>query len=103
MDTTFEWAKKHVVPVYVVYDRPPDYPRGFIARRWYGSHRDRLVFKASDLESLRNKLRRRGLVKLWRHETDSSFIVESWIDPVSLLWLGAGFLSQLDVRQLDGV
>lgn len=72
-----------LLSVWTVYDHPPDYPQGFIARRWdvragevVPTH-DSL--KAEKLAPLRRQLANLGLVCLARQPGDDPAIVETWL------------------------
>jgi hypothetical protein len=73
---------------FCVYDHPIDYPNSYVARRWYtGSmvgntavipDRDEFIV-ASDLETIRNEMRKKGLTQVPRHVDDDPVILEIWI------------------------
>jgi hypothetical protein len=79
----WEASRRGVMTIWTVYERPTDYPDGFIARRFeVGGGKttatdDTLV--SNDLERLRQILARAGLIKLLRNERDEPQIVESWL------------------------
>ena len=78
-----EAAKRGVLTIWTVYKKPRDYPTGWIARMHDvdgavvkpTGH----VIKAVELEPIREKLARAGLVCIPRQEGDQRQIVESWI------------------------
>ena len=78
-----EAAKRGVLTIWTVYEKPRDYPTGWIARMHEvggavvkpTGH----VIKAVELEPIREKLARAGLVCIPRQEGDQRQIVESWI------------------------
>jgi len=74
-------ADLDVIEQWVVYDRPADYPTGFIARRWEITrgyvHWTADSIKGDTLQAVRRKLPR-GLVKLTRAPEDDPRIVEAW-------------------------
>jgi hypothetical protein len=78
-----EAAKRGALAIWTVYERPRDYPCGFIARRFevsgLGPKPTRQVIKCLELEPIRDKLERAGLVCMARQEGDEPQIVESWV------------------------
>ena len=68
--------------VWVIYDRPKDYPDGHIARLWTVTKDE---IKATEetvtgtLEHMRQVFAAKGLVHLDRMEGDDPIIVETWI------------------------
>jgi hypothetical protein len=78
-----EAAKRGRLSIWTVYERPLDYPAGFIARMFdvtpQGPKPTGHVIKCLDLEPIREKLTRAGLACLARQEGDEPQIVESWI------------------------
>jgi hypothetical protein len=69
--------------IWTVYEKPRDYPTGWIARMHevVGAvvKPTGYVIKAVELEPIREKLARAGLVCIPRQEDDEWEIVESWI------------------------
>jgi hypothetical protein len=78
-----EAAKRGRLTIWTVYERPRDYPCGFIVRAFEisstGPQPTGHVIKCLDLEPIREKLQRAGLTRLMRDEKDEPQIVESWI------------------------
>ena len=78
-----EAAKRGMLTIWPVYEKPRDYPTGWIARMHEVSgavvkptgH----VIKAVELEPIREKLSRAGLVCVPRQEGEKREIIESWI------------------------
>jgi hypothetical protein len=68
-----------VIPIWVVYDHPADWPGCFVARCWRGEEPTDAVMVAPDLDTLRGWLADFGLVKLDRHASDDPKIVETWL------------------------
>ena len=71
------------LPMWVIYDRPADYPTSYVARKWLihaGRHAptDEMLLDA-DLEALRAKMTGWGLTRLRPDPRDDPVIVESWI------------------------
>jgi len=74
--------KRGALAIWTIYDRPKDYPDGFIARmhevaRGEPLATDKVVTGA--LEDIREIFWQAGLMKLSRSEGDEPQIVESWI------------------------
>jgi hypothetical protein len=74
--------ERGMLSIWTVYDKPDDYPTGFIARRYevgagtiYATP-DTLV---GDLETIRAALASASLTKLTKHAKDHANVVESWI------------------------
>ena len=78
-----EAAKRGVLTIWTVYEKPRDYPTGWIARMHEVGGAvvkpTGYVIKAVELEPIREKLARAGLVCIPRQEGDERQIVESWI------------------------
>jgi hypothetical protein len=77
-----EAMKRGALVVWTIYDRPRDYPDGFIARR-FEVGKDRLTATSDTLtgglEHLRAIFGKAGLIKLARQDGDERPIVESWV------------------------
>lgn len=79
--------ERGVLSIWTIYDKPKDYPEGFIARRYEVGGADRTkpaIIATSDtltgsLEHMRNTLERAGLTVLRKHASDHANVVESWI------------------------
>lgn len=70
------------LPMWVVYDRPSDYPDSFVARRFVTPPEPRPTAEfrtAHDIDELREHFVRLGLAKLDRDLTDDPKIVEVWL------------------------
>jgi hypothetical protein len=82
MKTQYEAAQRDALVIWTIYDRPRDYPAGFIARRFEvgggaaSATNDTLT---GELEELRKHFHDAGLFKLSRQEGDEPQIVESWL------------------------
>ena len=78
-----EAAKRGAVAVWTVYERPKDYPIGWVARMFEitraGPKPTGCVIKCAALQPIQEKLARAGLVKLPRSVEDEPQVVESWI------------------------
>jgi hypothetical protein len=78
-----EAVKRGVLSMWTVYERPKDYPCGFIARRFEVAgptpKATGQVIKSVDIDPIRMKLRRAGLVCLTRDPNDEPQIVECWL------------------------
>lgn len=72
------------LPMWVIYDRPTDYPTSYVARKWLilsglrNWATDELLIDA-DLEALRARTTGWGLTRLRPDPRDDPVIVESWI------------------------
>ena len=78
----YEEGKRGVMVMWTVYDRPRDYPDGFIARRFdigKGVHGPTEHALKADLASLRAIFLEAGLTCLARHDDDEPQIVEVWL------------------------
>lgn len=71
-----------LLPMWTVYDKPTDYPQGFVARMHVcraGEHNPTAVFvTGKTLDKVRAQLPP-GLVKIDRAEDDEPHIVEVWL------------------------
>lgn len=65
--------------IWVVYDRPKDYPNEFVARRFQNMMPTEEKYTAADLKSVREYLARKGLSRLDRMPGDDKVIVETWL------------------------
>jgi hypothetical protein len=72
--------------MWVVYERPSDYPDGFIARLWAVTLTGTMplpfkdaVLTGATLEEIREKLTPYGLCRLERDPRDEPQIVEVWV------------------------
>ena len=77
-----EAMKRGALPVWTIFDRPKDYPRGFIARRSESGKGGIVVTDevvVGSLEEIRALFERAGLYKLVRDASDDPKIVEKWI------------------------
>ena len=72
---------QQLLPMWVVYDHPRDFPDGFIARKWWvGSTAEPTLVKLSSgtLEGVRALLPR-GFYRIERYHADDPCIVEVWL------------------------
>ena len=67
------------LPIWVVYERPSDFPNCYVARLWIGETPTDELIAATDVDDIRNALAERGLVKLDRHPQDDPRILETWL------------------------
>ena len=78
-----EAVKRGALSLWTVYERPKDYPIGWVARRFEvtaaGPKPTNSVIKCARLEPIREKLARAGLFCLARHAEDEPQIVETWL------------------------
>ena len=65
--------------MWTIYDRPLDYPDGFIARLFLNDRPTDKVFKSKDIDNIRLKLKMLGKVKIPRHRDDPPSVVEIWM------------------------
>ena len=66
------------VIIWVIYDHPIDYPTGYIARKFLNDKPTAEVLTADGIHEMRQKIPK-GFVRIDRHPTDDSSIVESWL------------------------
>lgn len=79
--TPIPGALSDYVQIWTVYERPTDYPDGFVARLHVVGKvtgPTTLAHFGPTLDSVRTQLPP-GLVRIARHGTDDARIVESWI------------------------
>lgn len=78
-----EAVKRGALAMWTVYEKPKDYPIGWIARMFEvtgaGPRPTRYVIKSAELEPIRMKLARAGLFRLNREPGDEPQIVETWL------------------------
>jgi hypothetical protein len=78
-----EAVKRGALSMWTVYERPRDYACGFVARRFEvtgkGPTPTQMTLKCLELEPIREKLARAGLVRLDREPDDEPQIVETWL------------------------
>ena len=78
-----EAAERGVLSMWTVYERPTDYACGFVARRFEvtgkGPTPTQMTLKCLELEPIRERLARAGLIRLARNEEDEPQIVETWL------------------------
>lgn len=78
---TFDGEKIHTnirFPIICVYNKPTDYPNGYVARLWDMNIPTRIVATANTLEELREK-KPADMYILPRSAEDDITIVETWI------------------------
>ena len=71
--------KRGALAIWTIYDRPLDYPDGFIARLHEVPGGPTDMTLAGELEEIRKMLWRAGMMKLTRDDKDEPPIVESWV------------------------
>jgi hypothetical protein len=71
-------AKRGLLSMWTIYERPKDHPEGYVARRFESimPTNDLLV---GELEGLRDTFSRAGMVCLARSADDEPQIVETWL------------------------
>lgn len=65
--------------IWVVYDHPADWPEYYVAREWIGDQPGNMVTLDRNLDRLRERLQRLGLVRLERMPEDEPHILETWL------------------------
>jgi hypothetical protein len=75
-------AKRGVLSMWTVYDKPKDHPDGYIVRR-FDCNADGPIATddaySGELELIRNALWEAGLIRMQRHPDDQPQIVETWL------------------------
>lgn len=74
--------KRGALAIWTVYDRPKDYPDGYIARLHEvtkGKTKPTALTLKGDLEAIRALLDRAGMMKLSRDDKDEPHVVESGV------------------------
>jgi hypothetical protein len=71
-------TKRGKLSMWTIYDRPRDYPEGFIARRFEFDTPTGDTLKG-ELDEIRKVLWQAGLLKLTRNDQDEPQIVETWV------------------------
>jgi hypothetical protein len=77
-----EAGKRGALSMWTVYEKPKDYPDGYVARRFEVAGvitATATSIKSRELEPIREKLARAGLVRLDRNPEDEPQIVETWL------------------------
>lgn len=64
--------------IWVVYDKPIDYPDKYVVRKWLYDKPTETFYTADTLEDIRSKIPE-GLHKLDRFSGDDPKIIETWI------------------------
>ena len=67
------------LPIWVIYDRPDDYPNRYVVRKFYGNMPTDELYGGRDLEELRTMLAKSKLIRFPRDATDDPKIVEAWM------------------------
>jgi hypothetical protein len=82
MEATRAAAKKGILSMWTVYDRPKDHPTEFIVRRFACTAEGpipTLDAYTGPLDLIRESLLQAGLIRLARNPDDEPQIVETWI------------------------
>lgn len=75
-----EEARKHLPPIWTVYDHPEDFPDKFVVRVAYGLIKEPQSSAHDSLQDARESIwSRGGSFCLGRDPSDAPCIVESWI------------------------
>lgn len=75
-------AKRGVLSMWTVYERPTDHPEGYVVRRFDCTAQGPVATQdaySGELEAIRDTLWRAGLIKLDRQAGDEPQIVETWL------------------------
>jgi hypothetical protein len=78
----FLYDLREKLPMFVVYDRPSDFPEHVVARMWTTLPEAKpihFVMRASNIERVRDVLEACGLVHLDRSPEDDPRILETWL------------------------
>ena len=67
------------LPMWVVYERPKDFPNCYVARLWIGEMPTEELMVSTNVDDIRRALQGRGLVKLMRDPEDGPQILETWL------------------------
>lgn len=65
------------IELWVIYDKPTDYPGKYVARKWLNNNPTKTMYTAESLEEIREKIP--GLYNLGRQDNDDPKIVEVWV------------------------
>jgi uncharacterized protein YbaR (Trm112 family) len=69
--------------LYVIYDRPLDFPDGYVIRRHRRENGTTVptgeVYTAESIDDIRHEMARCGLIRLPRHPDDDPVILEVWL------------------------
>jgi hypothetical protein len=77
---TLPEARVRFPPIWVIYDRPADYPDHYVVRVWYGLHPEPRCWLFESLQQARDHIEREGgSVRMDRANTDEIIIVETWL------------------------
>lgn len=77
---TLEEAKQRLPEMWVIYDRPTDYPDEVVVVNWWGDIRDHVVARCETVQEARQIILGLGASAcLTRDPGDEPQIVESWI------------------------
>jgi hypothetical protein len=82
MEANRRAAKKGILSMWTVYDKPKDHPTEFVARRFDCTARGPVATDdayTGSLELIRESLLQAGLIRLARHPDDEPQIVETWL------------------------
>jgi hypothetical protein len=83
LEAQSEAAKRGALAIWTVYDRPDDYPGGFIARmsesRRSGEPTATDLTLAGELAGIRQVLAKAHLIRVDRKPNDAPKVVESWL------------------------
>jgi hypothetical protein len=77
---TLELARERMPPIWVIYERPTDFPEHFVVRVWWGETPEPVACLAATLFEARDLAIEAGAcMRMERSEKDAPCIVETWI------------------------
>lgn len=75
-----EVAREIFPPIWVIYERPADFPGGYVVRVWYGLTPETYGHGCGTLEDARRYARACGAcVPMDRADTDPPSVLEAWL------------------------
>jgi hypothetical protein len=80
MPMTLDEARRSMPPMFTVYERPKDFPSGYVVRRWFGETCEPHAYTFPDIGAARQWIRQEGgSFPMPRSDGDDSVIVETWL------------------------
>jgi hypothetical protein len=82
MEATRAAAKKGILSMWTVYEKPTDHPTEFVVRRFDCTAQGPVATHdayTGPLELIRESLLQAGLIRMERHPNDEPQIVETWL------------------------
>ncbi len=71
--------KNNQLEIWVIFNRPLDYPNGLIARKFLNDRPTNEYIIGQNLNELRKLFRKKGLVAISKSSDDPISLIESWI------------------------